>query len=102
MTANRANLRRSVCRHCCHWPRRSFAVRLGLLGAIWVTLCSPVFAQFGGTIKDITAKFEEPMKGGAFVNEIEGIVPKFPAGKNNKSRTALTRWYLHNSESRLA
>ncbi len=68
-------------------------VRLMILFIVLaVTLPLPVFAQFGGAIKDITAKFEEPMPGGPAVNDIDGVVPKFAAGKDNKSRTALTRW----------
>ena len=67
---------------------RAAQLLLALIPIAWNLLgTGEAAAQFGGTLKDITTKFEEPMPGGPFVNDIEGVVPKFAAGKNNKPRT---------------
>ena len=71
---------------------RSLVALMTLLIVSVVTSSPAVFAQFGGTIQDITTRLEKPMPGGPAVNDIDGVVPKFAAGKDKKPRTALTRW----------
>ncbi len=54
-------------------------------------MASPLFAQFGGTVNDLEARFGEPTKK-LLSCELDHVLPKLTPKQQEESKTTMTRW----------
>ena len=72
--------------------RSSIQRRIAMAVTLFLSaMASPLFAQFGGTVNDLEARFGEPTKK-VLTCELDHVLPKLTPKQQEESQTTMARW----------